>query len=1070
MLELLQSNRMSFLVETLAERLQQPNDPFQPALVVVQSQGIGQWLKVELAERLGIAANIDCLLPAELIWRLYQQVLPDHLGIELPAESPFSRALLSWRLMQQLPAMTEPGICNYLGGAGDPQLRQYQLSHEIALLFDQYLIYRPDWIYQWEAGQAHPELPWQSELWQAVTKEPGMDTRLHRANLHKAFLKALSDSNMAARLPDQLNVLGISSLPKMHLETLQAVAEHTQVAIYFMNPCQHYWGDIESEKTVAKRSIRDIIGKQGPLVEEDYLEVGNPLLSSTGQQGREFLELLLETDGIQTADLFQSEPPDNALTQVQNDILNLELAGEFFDLDASPPTLSQSGEDHSVQIHSTHSRVREIEVLLDQLLAIIDDAGGDIKPTDIIVMAPDITNYAPFVQSVFQQKLPFSITDRPVVDESALLLAFEKLLALPESRLSATDVMDLLDVPAIARKFALNEADIAVIHYWIRESGVRFEQDGKAKSANWGLPEDDYNTWRFGLDRLLLGYAMEPAAGLYENIAPFELSPADAQLLGTLCDILDLLVHHRTALSQSHSAAEWQAQINRLLEDLIEPTMEEEFVLDHIADALETLVLQTETAQFSETISPHLFRYWLKQALDQPAQNRGFVSGGVTFATLVPMRSIPYRCVCLIGMNDREFPREDKPLSFDLMSKQYRKGDRSRRNDDRYLFLEAILSAQEYLYLSFIGRGQRDNKPKPPSELLSELHDYLQRLYGTFAITEHPLQPYDVRYFAVDSKLKSYATQWRGALQAAEPVPPFAGAALQPAVDTETLQDLNDLTRFFRHPARYFLNRLGVYFPEDDAGLKDAESFSLDGLERYDIATGALDTLLSPSFQPPMIDAWIAQTRASGKMLPGQLGYQQLAEQLTLAQRIATVVNELSDGTTEIQQFDIVLGNHSLACELTLRNNRLIAARTGELRARQIIETWIQHLALCAHGLERPSTMVYRDTHHNVKQHTIKPVTRNQAQDWLEHLSQLFIQGLSQPLLFMPEASLLAAREQDLGKVIRGYQSDQDGDKRGQEAHDPYYNRVLEFPEAFSEDFLTLANQIWQPYLAQEEK
>jgi exodeoxyribonuclease V gamma subunit len=1070
MLELLQSNRMSLLVETLAERLQQPNDPFQPALVVVQSQGIGQWLKVELAQRLGIAANIDCLLPAELIWRLYQKVLPDHLGIELPAESPFSRTLLSWRLMQQLPAMSEPGIRNYLSGAGDPQLRQYQLSHEIALLYDQYLIYRPDWIHQWEAGQVHPDLPWQSELWQAVTKEPGMDTRLHRANLHTAFLRALQHPDVAAKLPNQLNVLGISSLPKMHLETLQAVAGHTQVAIYFMNPCQHYWGDIESEKTVAKRSIRDIIGKQGPLTEEDYLEVGNPLLSSTGQQGREFLELLLETDGIQTADLFWSEPPRNALTQVQNDILNLELAGEFFDLEAAPATLTRPRQDRSVQIHSTHSRVREVEVLLDQLLAMIDASDGDLKPADIIVMAPDITQYAPFIQAVFQQKLPFSITDRPVVDESALLLAFEKLLALPDSRLNATDVMDLLDVPAIARKFALSEADIGVIHYWIRESGVRFEQDGKAKAANWGLPDDDYNTWRFGLDRLLLGYAMEPAAGLYENIAPFELSPADAQLLGTLCDILDLLVKHRSAISKSQSAVEWQSSINRLLDDLIEPTMEEEFVLGHIADGLEALVVQTETARFTTTISPHLFRYWLRQALDQPAQNRGFVSGGVTFATLVPMRSIPYRSVCLIGMNDREFPREDKPLSFDLMSKHYRKGDRSRRNDDRYLFLEAILSAQEYLYLSFIGRGQRDNKPKPPSELLSELHDYLIRLYGSFEITEHPLQPYDVRYFAENSVLKSYATHWRGALQGAEPVPPFASTALEQVVDTETLQELSDLTRFFRHPARYFLNRLGVFFPEDDVGLKDAESFSLDGLERYDIATAALDTLLSPSFQPQLIDAWIARTRASGKMLPGQLGYQQLTEQLSLAQRIAAVVKDLSPEKIEVCQFDLTVGSHQLFCELALRDDQLITARTGELRARQIIETWIQHLALCAHGHQRTATLVYRDSHRNVKHHQIRPVSETEAQNWLSELSKIFVQGLSQPILFMPEASLLAAREQDLGKVIRGYHSDQDGEHRGQEAHDPYYNRVLDFPEAFSADFLQLANQIWQPYLAHEEK
>lgn len=1066
MLELLQSNRMSLLVETLAERLQQPGDPFEPVLVVVQSQGIGQWLKVELANRLGIAANIDCLLPAELIWRLYQRVLPAELGTELPRESPFSRHLLSWRIMHLLPGITDPGVQNYLVQTGDPQLRLYQLSHAVALLFDQYLIYRPDWIYRWEAGEMHADLPWQSELWQSLTKEPGMDPTLHRANLHKAFLNALAQRG--DNLPQQINVLGISSLPKMHLETLQAVAQHAQVSLYFLNPSEHYWGDITSEKSAAKQSIRKILGKEGPLTPEDYLEVGNPILSSTGQQGREFLELLLETEGIQEADLFQPISTDTLLGQVQADILNLEFGGEHFDITMPPPQLPLPKNDTSIQVHSAHSRMRETEVLLDQILKMIDDSKGEIEPSDIMVMAPDISQYAPFIQSVFQG-LPFSITDRPVVDESALLLAFEKLIALPDSRLTATEVMDLIDVPAIVRKFELSEADLSRLHYWIRESGIRFETDGAAKQSNWQLANDDYNTWRFGLDRLLVGYAMEAGSSLYAGVAPFELSPSEAVLLGTLCDIVDKLNYHRQQLNREQTAQEWQAAVNAMLDDLIAATLDEEFVLGHINDATEALATQTSDANFKDAISPRLFRYWLREQLNEPAQNRGFVSGGITFATLVPMRSIPYTCVCLLGMNDREFPREDRPLSFDLMAREYRKGDRSRRNDDRYLFLEAILSAKKFLYLSFVGQGQKDNKAKPPSELLSELIDYLQRIYGgEFPVTQHPLQPFDERYFVASEQgdLFSYASHWRGALSHAKEQTKFAEQSLIDKEEPEPLTHIQELTRFYRNPAKYFLNRLGVYFPEDKELLKDAESFALDSLERYQISDEAMQTILADN---PLED-WITHTQASGLTMPGPLGRHQLMEQVELARDIAREVLAENYALPELTTFAVTLGNQSLQCELMLRDEQYIAPRTGKLRERQIMEAWIHHLALCVNGGTSETVMIAKDGKNKVVSQRILPVPAKVAEAHLAELLQMYSDGLLQPLKFLPEASLKAVETGDLDKALRKLKSDRDrAEAKGTEAHDPYFNRAFNLPDDFDEEFVIVAERIWLPYLEYRE-
>ena len=1051
MLELLQSNRMQLLIETLCARLQQPEDPFEPTLVVVQSQGIGQWLKVELANRLGIAANIDCLLPAELIWRLYQRVLPN----ELPDESPFSRQLMTWRLMALLPHSTESTIQQYLADSADYQLRLYQLSHAIAGLFDQYLIYRPDWIAAWEGKTEEALLPWQSELWRELLTQPGMDPSLHRASLHQAFLKALGEGQ--ADLPGEINVLGISSLPAMHLHTLQAVSDHRSVAIYFLNPSEHYWGDIESEKDVAKKSIRKLLGKEGPLAEEDYLEVGNPLLSSTGKQGREFLELLLEADNINAVDLFQPVATTDMLGQIHSDLLNLEFGGEFYSGETPPPGLSRREDDHSIQIHAVHSRMREVEVLLDQILAMIDRANGELAPTDIIVMAPDISTYAPFIQAVFQGKLPFSVTDRPAVDESSILVAFNKLLALPDSRLSASEVMDLLEIPAIAEKFELSEPDISRLQLWVREAGIRYEMDGASKAAKWQLPNEDYNTWRFGLDRLLLGLAMEPAAGLYAGTAPLEVSPGDAELIGTLCHILDLLVKYRDLLAGEHTALEWQTAVNAMLSDLMLVSAEDEFAMAQVSDALSTLSQQNQQAQFSDAITSRLFRFWLTEQLQQPAQNRGFVSGGITFATLVPMRSIPYPCVCLLGMNDREFPREDKPLSFDLMADSYRKGDRSKRNDDRYLFLEALLSAQQTFYVSYIGRGQKDNKEKPPSELVSELIDYLDRVYAHAPLHTHPLQPFNADYFTPDNQLRSYSANWYKALTGEAVSKDFVDQDLLPR-EEDALQHLDQLSRFYRHPAQYFLNqRLGVYFREEDDDLKDVESFDLDGLEKYQLAESALTTLLDQT----SLHDWLATTRASGHILPGPMGEQQLRREVDLAEQIAAEVESIGGLDKSVEQFVLTFGAQSLEAEIPLRGGQHITARTGALKARQRIEAWIRHLALCAHGYDKPTIMISRDKQRGASREEIPPIAANLAVDHLSLLIDLFHTGLAKPLLFLPEASLEFATGSDIAAAKKKFFND----NPGTEFNDRYYNRLFDLPADLNSEFETIANQVWLPML-----
>ena len=1113
MLQLLQSNSMTTLVDVFCARTRdQVTDPFEPAVVLVQSYGIGQWLKFQTAERAGIAANIDCRLPADFIWQLYQWLLPSE-GLE--ARSYFQREQLTWHLMQLLEAQDDEvfaPIKHYLNGDGDPQLRRFQLAAQIADLFDQYLVYRPDWIQQWESNQPDtllntlPDPVWQAPLWRLLRAGT---TEAHRADLHQQLMKVLANLTVRPpQLPQRISIFGLSALPPMHLATFQALGQWLEVDIYFLNPCAHYWGDIVSEKDLARRSVRQLSQTSPATADDDFLEVGNPLLSSMGKQGREFFELLIEAEALQSAEAFAPRAEHSALAAIQNDVLNLEYGGAFGSAtedaeNSAPGQLPIDAADRSIQIHNCHSKLREIEILFDQLLGIFA-ARPDIKPSDVIVMTPDIAEYSAYIQSVFKDQLYYALADRGLSQESTILLAFETLLALPESRLTSTDIMDLLEVPAIALKLDLAEADLVSIGGWIRDTNIRWEFSGEDKTNRWQLPATQSNTWTFGLERLLLGYAMEAEQGLHQNRLPFDIAAGDGELLGRLCDFINLLQTYRQRLAEPQNTADWVNSVNQMILDFFTPQGDEELDIDAVREALLLLRDQTTAAGFEQPMSARLLRHWLGAQLAQPRPARGFLSGGITFATLVPMRSIPFKVVCLLGMNDNAYPRKDNAASFNLMAHDaYRKGDRSRRVDDRYLFLEALLAAQDYLYISYEGRSVKTNKDKPPSVLVSELTHYLSQVFHQNFITQHPLQPFSPAYFDPQKpELQSFQRLWYDALHdnSGAPITPdatTATAAVMPAdpgfIDTLLADDpalmptdLQQLQQFFGNPARFYLNqRLGIYFPAEDEALADTEPFSLDPLTRYHITDTALQTLINGE----SIEHWRQQVSASGALIPGTLGEQVLNQQLNRAKRVhealdlAPMHSLQAHLTLQIPlEFTtaIALDNHTETLTINgtiehLQGATVLQYRAATQRRRQTLNAWIEHLFLNA--LDRgpyASRLISLDANNKAVEYRLVALAPALARQHLTTLVQLYILGLRQPLCFLPELSGIWYETSQAGKtpaecldkITETWQTDRPGSER----LDPAFKRLFDFPADADDNFATYANSVYAPLLACLEK
>src|SRR5690606_19259373 len=325
--------------------------------------------------------------------------------------------------------------------------------------------------------------------------------------------------------------------------------------------------------------------------------------------------------------------------------------------------------------------------------------------------------------------LPYFIVDRGPARVNTVVDAVERLLALPTSRMTVGEVLDLLEVAAVGHRFDLKEEDILVLRHWIEGANVRWGLDARHREAL-GLPIEpalaDIHTWRFGLDRMLLGYATGEADE-WMDIAPYgDVAGLEARLVGVLAGAMERLTHYARLLERPATPQEWVTRLRGLLDDfLLAPDDVAGYTLEQLVQSLDAWLDECEAAGFEDPLPVQVVgRHWL-DVLAKAGLAQRFTSGAITFATLMPMRAIPFRHVCLLGMNDGDYPRPRNPMPFDLMEKDYRPGDRSRRDDDRYLFLEAMLSARERLYVSWVGRSIVDNTPRPPSVLVAQLRDHI---------------------------------------------------------------------------------------------------------------------------------------------------------------------------------------------------------------------------------------------------------------------------------------------------------------------------------------------------------
>ena len=1112
MLRLHFANRLETLTAMLVAQLGTgARSMFEPDEVVIPSAALRRHLTLALADHHGLCAQVRFGWLAQWLWQQMGRVLP-----QVPEQSPLATPLLAWRV---LAAWDDPSfvdgharLAGYLAQA-DPVMR-FELAHQVAGLFDQYLTYRPEWLQAWREADpggcgfadadpvARADEAWQAALWRRLLGE--LDTAEGSPALR--FMQALRDDPASASaLPRTVHVFALPTMPPAHLQLLQQIAVRIDVEIYLLNPCREYWFDVVDRRRLA------YLGARG---QAEHLEVGHRLLADWGRQTRSHLGLLVDAagDGVIDDAHFEEPTGESLLARLQASILELQ--------EPAAGSLRPAADDRSLEIHVCHSLTRELEVLHDRLLGLFA-ADPELRPSQVLVAVPDLEAAAPLIDAVFgaapdERRLPYNITGlaRSGVNRAARVLL--ELLGLVVSRCPVSRVFGLLEQPLVARRFGLDTPALQQVHAWLLQSGVHWALDSN-HCQDLGLPANARHSLADGLERLLLGYALPttsdaPFAGL---MPAGQAAGSQAAALGGLWSFVQALIELRSAWTVPHPATDWPGLLSAASTRFLDGADDDLDELQEVSEAIETLAGQFERSRFAEPLGVEVIQAALTRQLDDPPHG-GVPTGGITFSSMTSLRQLPYAVVCVLGLDDGKFPSADRPAEFDLMALQPRESDRQRRHDERNLFLDLLMAARHTLHLSYTGRSVRDNAVLPPSVLLSELIDLcvpaladdpadaasLRRAHDRLVI-EHPLQPFSEVLFRPDAdpRLRSFHAEYAMALR--QPAQALSGndgdgdgdgdgdtdREFDDEVDDQPDPDpslpffrlplaapgppwrqlsLDRLIEFYRLPCRYLLrHRLGIELRRPDEQLQDDEPF-LPGLpERRALAERLLPALLAGHD----LDRVRALARAGHDYPAGAFGAVQLEQELPQLAVFAEQWRELSAEPVLppiAAQLELEVDGDDWQLEIAwadLRPSGLLRQRYDEHRAGDMLSAWLQHLALCAlapPGVAPRTTLLARDG-------VFRLAPCADARLRLAELLTLYQRGLSQPVYFFPRSAwAYAAEGENLAKARAAWLATPQ--RPHGESADPACRLVLRgWPDPLGAglaEFADCANAVFGPLLA----
>ncbi len=1027
-LHLHRAERTDLLADGLADLLARPlTDPFEREVVVVPAKGIERWVAQRLSHRLGVGerggdgvcAGVRFLSPHSLVSMLLDRDRAD----------PWEPDQLVWPLLGVIDgSLTEPwavALAAHLGhglSGDDAELRQnrrWSVARRVAGLFASYARQRPQLVTDWRAGrdtdgaggELAPDLRWQPELWRRLVAGIGVPTPDER---HAEAVARLEHGGAGLDLPGRLSLFGHTRLPVTEIRLVAALGRLRDVHLWLPQASPALWDDLTP--AVAEGPVRRRDDRSATFV-------GHPLLASLGRDARELQRGLAGAVDHDTALRAAAGPaPTTLLGHLQADLranhapTATERASRVVDPD-----------DRSVQVHACHGPHRQIDVLREVLVGILQDR-PDLEPRDILVMCPDVETYAPLIEAGFgldalrdgrfapastgpgvhpAHGLRVRLADRALSATNPLLALATHLVEIAGGRVTATEVLDLLARDVVRRRFLLEDDDLSRIARWVGESGVRWGLD-QAQRAAFGMEGFGHNTWRAGLDRMLVGVAMsgDDLRHLGNALPLDDVGSNDIALVGRVAEFCDRLGRSIDTLTTATTVSDWVTAVGAAVRALGDVPLDDAWQLAQLERELaHTLDAAGGT---SATLRLADVRALLGSRLAGRPTRANFRTGTLTVCTMVPMRSVPHRVVCLVGLDDTVFPRTQWTDGDDVLARDPMTGERDVRSEDRQLLLDAVLAAADALVVCYTGAAEHSGAVRPPAVPLGELIDTVAATAdGVDVVVRHPLQAHDQRNlepgrlgtpasFSFDRAALAGA---RAAVGERTPAPPFLTRPLPAPPPADV--NLADLTRFLLHPVREFLRGpLALATPLEADEVRDRIPIDLDALEKWDIGDRLVSSLLAAEQSQERAEAVFFREHLRGTVPPGRMGNDALA---AITQEVSALLSQtqpLRAGTPRTVDVDVDLGGgRRLTGTVSgIYGHQLVAIGYSRLGPRHRLSRWVDLLALSAgHPDESWTGHTVGRGRAGPARSLVKPLDHRCA-EWLADLVALYDEGRTRPV------------------------------------------------------------------------
>ena len=1088
MLKIHRAERADALVAALGETLRTPAaDPFAAETVAVPTKGVERWLAQQLSCVLG-AVDGDGVC-ANVLFPPYARLLDEAAG---EADENYAAAVEAWAPERSVWSVmrvidrcvpTEPWcgvLAAHLGLDGTQDKgRRFAVAGKLARLFDRYARSRPDMIVAWSDGRSDQgdgsalpdDLTWQAELWRRVRDELGMPS--------PAELLGTACAKIGAGPP--LSIFGATRISPSRIRILAALSASRDVHLWLHHPAPALW-----------TAVAELGEQPGPRREQRGV-ARHPLLASMSRDVRELQQLLHSVPHDDQHHHPIAAQPDSLLGRLQD-----ELAHD------RPPSRREPvrDDDDSIRVHAAHGPARQVEIVREAVLGLLE-RDPTLEPRDILIMCPDVEAYAPLVAASFGMtdepgghpaaRLRVKLADRSVRQTNPLLGLLSQLLELAAGRVTATQLLDLAGATPVRRKFGFDGDGIERLRGWTVSAGARWGLDAPHRRS-YGLDGIAQGTWRTALDRVLLGVAMEDDVSWVGDTLPLDdVDSGDIDLAGRFAELVDRVARIADELNAQHDVPQWmrllaQATLDVGAAEHAWQAMQLRHELDEVAEDAGDTDVQLNLADVTALLHARL--------AGRPTR-ASFRTGTLTVCTLVPMRSVPHRVVCLLGMDDGAFPRQGVADGDDVLARDPRSGERDIRSEDRQLFLDAICAAQEHLLITYTGADPRSGAAVPPCVPLGELLDAIDATAVNgrdHVVVHHPLQPFDARNF-VPGELRTNGpfsfdplalTGARAAGGPRRPVPPLVGEPLPPR--TDPVVSLDELIRFLQHPVRGFLRqRLDISTAGGDDDPDDALPVELDGLQNWAIGDRVLQTCLAGT--PTATAARLEYLR--GELPPGPLGRQAMR---AIGTRVDAVLDACAqEREVEASSIDVAIplgdGRVLSGTVSGVRGSTILAVTYSTLAAKHRLTAWTRYLAALA-STDDPQWQAVtvgrrRNDAHRSVMHGVSPDLARQVLTLLVHLRDA---GLREPLpLALETSSTYAARRQaatiadSLPAACKRWEADTFRPERDEPEHVLAFGPKLPFDaltraapapgEEFPGEatrFGALAQLVWAPLLAVE--